>query len=440
VVAHARAAGRVLPRAAHRQDEGSVRGPLANAGASAVDHRSDQASHPYCCWRSKLTPSVDVIVVNWNGKAETLACLAAAEAQLGEVHGSMITVVDNGSTDGSIAEITVRFPRVRFIPLGANRGFTGGLAAALATSRARNVAFLNNDAVPEQGWLAAIARAIDDAPDDVVSVGGKIVSLDGKRIDFIGGLMTFDGHAFQNGFRMPLGSKEEPKSGDDLFFACGGNMISRRQPLLDLGGFDDDYFAYLEDVDFGWRTWIAGKRATYEPRALVRHASSATSNRLGNFERGVLFERNALQTAIKNFEQLRENAGSIFFTYLHRLHHYATTRNSNASELTREPFTGEAKKKDRRGRLSSITIDDPLTSMQFRAFDWIVRNESHLAEKRARVQAMRRRSDREIFERFPLHIVPTYPGDDALMSSALFRLLRAEMPTVDRKLDDIIQP
>ena len=351
----------------------------------------------------------------------------------------MITVVDNGSTDGSIAEITAKFPRVRFLPLGVNRGFTGGLAAALATSRARHVVFLNNDAIPEHGWLAAIAHAIDNAPDDVVSVGGKIVSLDSERIDFIGGVMTFDGHAFQNGFRMPLGSREEPKSGGDILFACGGNMISRREALLDLGGFDDDYFAYLEDVDFGWRTWIAGKRATYEPRAVVRHASSATSNRLGNFERGVLFERNALQTAIKNYEDLRESAGAIFFTYLHRLHHYATTRNRDAAELTREPFTAE-KKHDRRERLSSTTIDDPLTAMQFRAFDWIVRNETHLAEKRARVQAMRRRSDREIFERFPLQIVPTYPGDAALMSGPLFRLLRGELPAAERALDEIIKP
>ena len=388
-----------------------------------------------------------MIVVNWNGKKDTLECLAATEPQLAEVRGSMITVVDNGSTDGSIAEITSKFPRARFIPLGVNRGFTGGLAAALATSRARNVVFLNNDAIPERGWLAAISNAIENAPDDVVSVGGKIVSLDGKRIDFIGGMMTFDGHAFQNGFRMPLGAKTEPHSGDEILFACGGNMISRRDALLDLGAFDDDYFAYLEDVDFGWRTWIAGKRATYEPRACVRHASSATSNRLGDFERGVLFERNAMQTAIKNFEDLRENAGAIFFTYLHRLHHYATTRNANAEELTREPFSGAAwsaglirRKKPARVRAPLATIDDPLTTMQFRAFDWIMRNEMRLAEKRARVQAMRKRSDREIFERFPLHIVPTYPGDETLASSALFRMLRGELPAVERKLDEIIKP
>ena len=366
------------------------------------------------------------------------------------MHGSLITVVDNGSTDGSIAEITSKHPQVRFIPLGVNRGFTGGLSAALATSRARNVVFLNNDAIPERGWLAAISNAIENVPDDVVSVGGKIVSLDGKRIDFIGGMMTFDGHAFQNGFRMPLGAKKEPNAGDDILFACGGNMISRRESLLALGGFDDDYFAYLEDVDFGWRTWIAGKRATYEPRACVRHVSSATSNRLGDFERGVLFERNAMQTAIKNFENLREHAGSVFFTYLHRLHHYATTRNARAGELKREPFsgtqwgTGAPAGARRRGRRrpteDQVILDDPLTTMQFRAFDWIMRNETRLAEKRAHVQSLRKRSDAEIFERFPLVVVPTYPGDETLTSSALFREMLDGAHTVTRKLDEILEP
>jgi GT2 family glycosyltransferase len=382
---------------------------------------------------------------------DTLACLAAVEPQLVEVYGSVVTVVDNGSTDGSVAEIPSRFPKVRFLPLGVNRGFTGGIAAALLASRARNVVFLNNDAVVEPGWLASIVRAIDEAPEDVISVGGKIVDVSGSRIDFIGGFMTFDGHGFQNGFRMPLGAKPEPPSGGEIFFACGGNMISRRQSLLDLGGFDDDFFAYLEDVDFGWRTWIAGKRALYEPRAVVRHASSATSDRLGSFERGVLFERNAMQTVIKNFEDLREAAGSIFLTYLHRLHHYATTRNPRAAELTRgmgAPTTRSAAARRRladrlrrkiRGPEPLVAIDDPLTTMQFRAFDWILRNETRLAEKRAAVQKVRRRSDAEIFARFPLRFVPTYPGDAELMSSALFELLRSQLPSVEANLDDIIQ-
>lgn len=308
--------------------------------------------------------------------------------------------------------------------------------------------FLNNDAVPEPGWLAALVAAIDGAPEDVVSVGGRIISIDGKRIDFIGGVMTFDGHALQNGFRMEIGTRREPEAGEELLFACGGNMISRRTRLLQLGGFDDDFFAYLEDVDFGWRTWISGARVLFEPRATVRHHSSATSSRLGDFERGVLFERNALQTVLKNYENLRESAGAILYAYVRRLHHYATTRNANAGELTRG--FGERGRRAAPSLMARIrrrlggsvpplaTLDDPLTTMQFRAFDWIVRNESRIDAKRTAVQSMRKRSDQEIFAKFPLHFVPTYAGDEELMSSPLFRLLRSDLRSVDRVLADII--
>jgi hypothetical protein len=188
----------------------------------------------------------------------------------------------------------------------------------------------------------------------------------------------------------------------------------------------------------------------YEPRASVRHASSATSARLGEFERGVLFERNALQTVLKDYEDdlLRDVAGSVFFAYLHRLHHYATTRNQNAAELKREPLslTAPARngfwskvRKHLRGDKPIATIEDPLTAMQFRAFDWIVSNADKIAQKRAVVQRLRRRSDREIFDRFPLHLVPTYPGDESLMNSALFRLLRPPLASVEKNLGDIMR-
>jgi GT2 family glycosyltransferase len=392
--------------------------------------------------------STEIIVVNWNNRRETLECLDAVVAQLGDAAGAHLTVVDNGSTDGSATAIASKYPSAKLFALPENRGFTGGIAAALAGSTARNVVFLNNDAVPQPGWLGALVKAMDEAPEDVVSVGGKIVDPTGTKIDFIGGLLTFDGHAFQEGFRYPVGSREEPEPGAEILFACGGNMISRRAALVRLGGFDDDYFAYLEDVDFGWRTWIAGLRVLFEPAALVRHASSTTSNRLGDFERGVLFERNALQTAIKNYENLAASGAAVFFTYLHRLHHYATTRNPRAGELTRAALT--AKPTPRQSFLRRVkrrvagpnplaAFDDPLTTMQFRALDWIMANEARLAQKRHRVQSLRKRPDREIFERFPLHFVPTYPGDETLMKSALFRLLKPELPSADRTLGDIIR-
>ncbi len=100
-------------------------------------------------------------------------------AQVGEVESATVTVVDNGSTDGSIGAIARKYPQVRLLPLGKNHGFTGGIAAGLVRSPGQNVIFLNNDAVPQPGWLASLVGAIDDAPPEVISVGGKIVDMSG---------------------------------------------------------------------------------------------------------------------------------------------------------------------------------------------------------------------------------------------------------------------
>jgi len=401
------------------------------------------------------SPVADIILITWNGRQHVMAALAAVAEQLdrGELAGQIVvTVVDNGSVDGTSAAVMSQYPKVRLISLHSNLGFTGGITAAARTSVATYLIFLNNDAVPEPGWLEALVGAQKAASTDVVAVGGKIVDLTATRVDFIGGVLTFDGHAFQTGFRKKLGSVEEPADGEEILFACGGNMIVRRKEYLDLGGFDDDYFAYLEDVDFGWRAWLSGFRITYAAAAVVRHASSATSNTIGAFERGVLFERNALQTALKNFEGplLRESAGSIFLAMLHRLHHYVTMRNLDVDELQREPFNGSLQRARRSWwrrlvrrltgrRRTRAALDDDLTVMQFRAIDWFFRHSEAIMAKRLQVQSGRKRTDREIFERFPLHFVPTYPGDFDLMGSGLFTALRADLPAVDKTLGDIME-
>jgi GT2 family glycosyltransferase len=394
---------------------------------------------------------VEVLLISWNGREDTLAALDSVLPQTTRLAGACrVTVVDNGSNDGTSAAIARRFPSVRIIRLSENRGFTGGIAAGSAASDARHLILLNNDARPEDGWLEALVGAIENAPDDVIAVAGRIVDMSGQLVDFVDGIMTFDGHAFQRGFRKPIGEVKEPERGAELLFACGGNMIVRREPFLELGGFDDDYFAYLEDVDFGWRAWLSGWRITCEPAATVRHKSSATSDRLGAFERGVLFERNALQTVIKNCDEARlaELTAPLFLTLLHRLHRYTVDRNPGAEALTTPPFGEQPSlqrsrfrrlfRRLRRGRSDEIILHDPLTRMQFRAIEWFFRNSGKIMEKRGDIQARRKRSDAELFERFPLHSVPTYHGDGELMASALFAALRPE-GTIDRSLEEIIR-
>lgn len=381
-------------------------------------------------------PQVEIIIVSWNGREDTLR---AAQSVLSQISPeTLLTVVDNGSSDGTAEELVKRHPAIRLFRHHQNLGFTGGIATAARASSSELLIFLNNDAVVEPGWLEQLVTTMRDAPPDVVAVGGKIVDSSATLVDFVGGVMTFDGHALQTGFRKEIRTVEEPAPGAELLFACGGNMIVRREPFLEMGGFDEDFFAYLEDVDFGWRAWLSGWRVLFQPGAVVRHKSAATSARLGAFERGVLFERNAIQTSIKNYEDesLQRFAGPIFLSLLHRFHHYVVSRNGRVGMLTASPVGAEENGSRMRGK---AVIDDDLTAMQFRAMHWFFENQERLLRKRQAVQKRRKRSDREIFERFPIHYVPTYPGDEALMHSTLFRLLQPPVPSAEKSLDEIIR-
>jgi hypothetical protein len=233
-------------------------------------------------------------------------------------------------------------------------------------------------------------------------------------------------------------------------------MAVRREAFLSSGGFDDDYFAYLEDVDFGWRQWIFGSRILFAPSAVARHRGGATGEALGVFPRGFLFEKNAFSTAWKNFdeEHFRLLMPGIFAAFVGRIGEMLATRNPGAAELLRDPYSG-----DSNGSASgepgtfwrkafgisaaasangasaagagTVTVEDPLTIAHMRALLWIHGHRDMLAEKRRAVQARRRRSDAEIFSRFPLRIVPTYPGDEGF-DGAWFQELLGRAPRLVR--------
>ena len=278
---------------------------VAHAGAGASARRSSTASSDKS--EAGSEPSVDVIVVNWNGREDTLACLDARDAR------SCATCTARSSRSSTTARPTARIAAITHAlsrTSASSRSARTAASPAASPRRwrartARNVVFLNNDAVPEPGWLAALARR------DRRGAGRRGLR---RRQDRRPRRQADRLHRRRDDVRRPRVPERLSHAARLAPGAGGGRgdpLRLRRQhdlaprALLDLGGFDDDYFAYLEDVDFGWRTWIAGGRALFEPRAVVRHASSATSNRLGDFERGVLFERNALQTALKNYEDAR---------------------------------------------------------------------------------------------------------------------------------------
>jgi len=437
---------------------------------------------------------VSVAVVSWNGRRHLEVCLPALRDQLDPGVPFEVLLLDNGSSDGTAEWVRRRHPEVRLIESGVNLGFCAGNNRLVEAAEGDAVALLNNDTRPEPGWLAALVDALAAAPDDVAAVSGKIVDWTGERLDFARGVLTFDGHAFQLDYRRPLATARVPPPGSELLFACGGNMLVRRAAFRAAGGFDEDYFAYLEDVDLGWRLWLGGERVLFAPEAVVRHRSMATSDLLGNANRGFLFERNAFLTVYKNYDDdfLARLLPAVLLTLTHRTQTLMVQNNPGGEQLTFDPYAGliantarpnrepeaphepviptsspkiglvqkwrgygprefvrRAVRKAVRTALPAWAVDarppyearltDDRTIAQLRAVTQLLSHLDSASAKRRRVQARRRRCDREIFERFPLYVVPTYPGDERLFASAAFKAwMGDDLPVVHAAFEDVM--
>jgi GT2 family glycosyltransferase len=226
-----------------------------------------------------LDPLVSVVVVTWNGLGHLRRSLPAVLAQrLGAGEDLELLVVDNGSEDGSqpyLQALAHRDRRVRPLYNERNEGFAGPNNRAFRAARGAFLATLNNDTVPEPGWLAALlAAARGDAR--VGSVASRMV-FDHRPglIQSAGISLDRAGIAWDRLVGRPVGESERAPA--EVFGASAGAALYRRAMLDELGGFDARFFMYLEDVDLAWRARLAGWRATYAPGAVVRHAHSASA-------------------------------------------------------------------------------------------------------------------------------------------------------------------
>ncbi len=241
------------------------------------------------------SPTVAVLVLNLNGQRHLNACLPGLEAQV--YPNREIIVVDNGSTDDSIPFVRREHPSVRVVEMGRNAGFCGAYNHAVRMVDADWVALLNNDTRVEPDWLSELVAAADRHRASVVA--SRMLDWDGARIDFVGGTTSFEGHSWQIDHGKPAHESSDER---ELLFACGGSMLASRSAFLDAGGFDEDFFAYFEDVDLGWRLSLLGHRIVLAPKAVTYHRLHGTSGSLAIAQRLRLYERNALAMLVKNFD------------------------------------------------------------------------------------------------------------------------------------------
>ncbi|MEQ1896716.1 MAG: glycosyltransferase family 2 protein [Vicinamibacterales bacterium] len=226
-------------------------------------------------------PEVSLVIVTWNGRQHLEACLDAVAAQDGPVHETVL--VDNASIDGTEAFVRERYPWVRIVRLPTNAGFAGGSNAGARAARGRYLVFLNNDTVVQGGWLRALREGLDEAK-GVAMATSLVVYMDAPAvIDSAGDGMTRAGGAFKrlHGRRAELAARSE-----EVFGACGAAFIVPTALFLVMGGFDEDFFASHEDVDFSYRAQLRGWRCRYVAEAVVHHKGSAT---LGRIKSGQVF-------------------------------------------------------------------------------------------------------------------------------------------------------
>ncbi len=377
-----------------------------------------------------MSPSasdVSVVTVNWNGR-DRLAELLPSLDRLG---CREILVVDNASQDGSVDFLKRHWPRVRVLENPVNRGFAHPCNQAARQASGGILAFINNDMRAHPKWIdAALRRLTPDHP----CVACRILDWTGERIDYNGSSLQYLGYALQNEIGR---SVEEASSPTEALFPCGGAMLIDRAVFLELGGFDEDFFAIYEDVDLGWRLWVTGHRVAFSPDSIVFHRGHATFRTQPDEKMRYLMHRNALLTVLKNYED------ETFQRILPLAVGLAVKRAVRLSGVRRESFYlwEETRQRLRLGETEAqnrlldslnhlVAVDDVLTDLP------------RTLAKRKSVQGARKRADQEVVALFgdPLRVIvedPEYLDCELAWLRCAGMGWLFELPTLEERVPDL---
>ena len=240
-------------------------------------------------------------------------CLASLKKQTYKDY--QILVVDNASTDGSVEYVKEHYPEIEVIALKKNYGFSKAVNVGIRRSTTPYVILLNNDTTADPYYIEEMVRTIEKSP-RIFSVSSKMIQMyHPELIDSAGDLYTLTGWGVCRGVGRPVSNYTET---DEVFSACAGAAIYRRQVFEKIGLFDEKHFAYLEDIDVGYRARIFGYRNLYCPTALVYHVGSGTSGSKYNSFKVRLSARNNIYLNYKNMPllQLMVNFLPLFAGYV----------------------------------------------------------------------------------------------------------------------------
>ncbi|MDD5660255.1 MAG: glycosyltransferase, partial [Actinomycetota bacterium] len=346
-----------------------------------------------------LYPKVTISIANLDGANYLNDCLQSIEKLDYPQDKIEVIVVDNGSKDDSVKFIKDNFPKVKLIENNDNFGFAKANNQAVEAASGEFIAFLNNDTRVDDKWLIELLKPVYGSF-EVVCSGSKVLSFDGKNIDFAGGMINFEGKGFQIDYGVPV-EKDIHNMERYLPFVNGGAMLIRKDVFVKAGGFDEDFFAYYEDVDLGWRLWVLGYKVVFAPKSVVYHMHHGTSRNFGDDKLRFLKERNSLISIFKNYDEnnlasiLSSTLASIFgrifidFKFDYEKYYNFDLNNEKSCQLS----------KKLEEKIADLRIDPQPLSSLMAAKDFLDNISKHRC-KRDKIQKERKRDDKSVFNYF----------------------------------------
>ena len=246
-----------------------------------------------------IEESVSIILVNWNGKDDTVECIDSIYKNTNHKNYEII-LVDNASSDDSVKILKRKFPKVKIIENKENLGFSKANNVGANKSKSKYLVFLNNDTIVEKNWLSRLLKDIKDK--EVGIVMPKIIYSGSDKINTTGGNMSIFGMAFVIGKgekKMVLNKKE------DRFWASGCCTLMEKNLFEKVSGFDERFFLYSEDLDLSWKVLNEGKKIIYEPASEIYHKEGTSTKKLSkNYSRPPIYyyyqNRNIFFSIIEN--------------------------------------------------------------------------------------------------------------------------------------------
>lgn len=222
---------------------------------------------------------LSVVILNWNGRHHLEHYLPSVVAYT--TGDAEVVVADNGSTDDSLVWLRATYPNLRIIGLDRNYGFAGGYNRAIREVESEYVLLLNSDVEVTRGWWQPLVELLDKEA-DVAAVAPKLLA-DRRRDSFeyagaSGGFIDYLGYPFCRGRILSSVERDEGQYDDrrEIFWASGAALCCRRDVFESMGGFDEDFFAHMEEIDLQWRMQLSGWRIMVEPRSQVYHLGGGT--------------------------------------------------------------------------------------------------------------------------------------------------------------------